>query len=107
MKKQAEQGGADWQVVLKADAAPHDSIEWKNLNVLIDRCVPTVKEALRSQDKTKLLVNPGLLARYDRMELLAELGGEVGRKNGIHGLWVLFPRAIKIHCRRSTKSQFR
>ena len=91
MKKQAEQGGADWQVILKADAAPHDSIEWKNLNVLIDRCVPTVKEALRSKDKTKLLVNPGLLARYDRMEILAELGGEVGRKNGIHGLWVLLP----------------
>jgi serine/threonine protein kinase len=91
MKKQAVQGGADWQVVLKADAAPHDSLEWKNLNVLIDRCLPAVKEALRSPDKTKLLMNPGLLARYDRMELLAELGGEVGRTNGIHGLWVLVP----------------
>jgi hypothetical protein len=91
MKAQAKQGGADWQVVLKADAAPHDSIDWKNLNVLIDRCVPAVKEALRSPDKTKLLMHPGLLARYDRMEILAELGGEVGRAKGIHGIWVLVP----------------
>jgi len=91
MKKETEQSGANWQVVLKADAAPQDSLDWKNLHVLVDRCLPAVKEALRSADKTKLLVNPGLLARYDRMEVLAELGGEVGRTNGIHGLWILVP----------------
>ena len=91
MKREAKHGGADWQIVLKADAAPHDSLDWKNLNLLIDRCVPALKESLRSPDKTKLLVNPGLLARYDRMHLLAELAGEVGRSNGIHGIWVLVP----------------
>lgn len=91
MKQQAAQGGANWRVVLKADAAPHDSLDWKNLNVLIDRCMPALKEALRSPKKTKLLINPGLLARYDRMSILAELGGEVGRTDGIHGIWVLVP----------------
>jgi hypothetical protein len=89
MKRQAELGGANWQVVLKADAAPHDSLDWKNLNVLIDRCVPAIKESMRSPKKTKLLINPGLLARYDRMNILAELGGEVGHTDGIHGIWVL------------------
>jgi hypothetical protein len=91
MKRQAELGGANWQVVLKADAAPHDSLDWKNLNVLIDRCVFALKEAMRSPQKTKLLINPGLLARYDRMDILAELAGEVGRTAGIHGVWVLLP----------------
>jgi hypothetical protein len=88
MKQQAEQGGANWQVVLKADAAPHDSLDWKNLNILIDRCVPAIKKSMQSASATKLLINPGLLARYDRMNLLAELSGEVGRSDGI---WVLVP----------------
>ena len=91
MKQQAEQGGANWRIVLKADAAPHDSLDWKNLNVLIDRCVPAIKKSMRSANATKLLINPGLLARYDRMNLLAELSGEVGRSDGIHGIWVLVP----------------
>jgi hypothetical protein len=91
MKQQAERGGANWQVVLKADAAPPDSLDWKNLNVLIDRCLPDIKEAMRSPNETKLLVNPGLLARYSRMNILAELAGEVGRTDGVHGIWVLVP----------------
>jgi hypothetical protein len=91
MKQQAEQGGANWPVVLKADAAPHDSLDWKNLNILIDRCVPAIKKSMQSANATKLLINPGLLARYDRMNLLAELSGEVGRSDGIHGIWVLVP----------------
>jgi serine/threonine protein kinase len=91
MKQQAEQGGANWPVVLKADAAPHDSLDWKNLNILIDRCVPAIKKSMRSANATKLLIHPGLLARYDRMNLLAELSGEVGRSDGIHGIWVLVP----------------
>jgi serine/threonine protein kinase len=91
MKQHAEQGGVNWRVVLKADAAPQDSLDWKNLNVLIDRCVPAIKKTMRSANATKLIINPGLLARYDRMNLLAELSGDVGRSDGIHGIWVLLP----------------
>jgi hypothetical protein len=91
MKEESKRGGANWQVVLKADAAAHDSLDWKNLAVLVDRCLPGLKQSLRSPDKTKLVVNPGLLARYDRMNVLAELAGEVGRSDGIHGIWVLVP----------------
>ncbi len=91
MRSEAEKGRADWRVVLEADAAPHDSLPWRNLNLLIDRCLPAIKESLRSPDRTKLLVNPGLFARYDRINALAELAGEVGRNDGIHGIWVLVP----------------
>lgn len=91
MKKQAEKSRADWAVVLKADSSPKDSSDWKKLNVLIDRCLPAIRDALRSPTQTKLLVNPGLFARYDRMEVLAELAGDIGRTNGIHGVWILVP----------------
>ena len=91
MKKQAELSRADWRVVLKADAAPQESTDWKKLHVLVDRCLPAVRDALRSPDKTKLLVNPGLFARYDHMEVLAELAGDIGRTNGVHGVWILVP----------------
>ncbi|MCC5840767.1 MAG: BREX system serine/threonine kinase PglW [Opitutales bacterium] len=91
MKRQAALGGADWAVVQEADAAPPDSLPWKNLNLLVERALPAVRGALRSPDKTRLLVNPGLLARYDRLHVLAELAGEVGRSNGVHGIWVLLP----------------
>ena len=37
------------------------------------------------------MLNPGLLARYDRLNLLADLAQEVGRTKGIHDLCVLVP----------------
>jgi hypothetical protein len=46
---------------------------------------------LRSPDRTKLVVHPGLLARYNRMEVLGDLASNVGRSNGIYGLWLLIP----------------
>jgi len=91
MRQQAQTAGADWNIVLRADAAPHDSADWKNLQMLVERCLPSVSGGLRSPDRTKLLVHPGLLARYDRMEVLGDLASDVGRSDGIYGLWVLVP----------------
>jgi hypothetical protein len=36
-----------------------------------------------------LLVHPGLLARYDQMDLLTRLRDRVGRKGACPGLWLL------------------
>jgi len=91
MRQQAKTAGADWNIVLRADGAPHDSADWKNLQMLVGRCLPAVAGGLRSPDRTKLLVHPGLLARYDRMEVLGDLAADVGRSDGIYGLWVLVP----------------
>jgi hypothetical protein len=77
--------------VLKADAAQENSTDWRNLQRLVEAAMPEVESNLRSLEKTRLVVNPGLLARYDRMNLLAQLASDVGRTNGIHGLWVLVP----------------
>lgn len=56
-------------------------------------------------------VNPGLLARDHRMELLARAADEVGRKGGIRGLWVLVPANDQtslptLNQKRHTRHQF-
>jgi hypothetical protein len=42
-------------------------------------------------DKTMLVIYPGLLARYNQMDLLSRLSQKVGRRDGIPGLWLLLP----------------
>jgi hypothetical protein len=45
----------------------------------------------RAMEKTLLLVHPGLLSRYDQLDLLGRLRDRVGRPDGIPGAWVLIP----------------
>lgn len=91
LHEQADQRNARWDVVLRADAASPNSTDWRNLQRLVDASLPKVEASLRSREQTRLAVNPGLLARYDRLNLFAQLASDVGRTNGIHGLWVLVP----------------
>jgi hypothetical protein len=91
LRQHAEQRGANWDVVLRADDADPQGPDWRKLQRLVDECLPEVEQALRSRETTRLVVHPGLLARYDRMDLLARVADEVGRTGGIHGLWVLVP----------------
>lgn len=91
MRMQAQTAGAEWNVVLQADAAAPDSPDRKNLHMLVERCLPEVTNELRSPDRTRLVTHPGLLARYDRMNVLGDLAADVGRSDGIYGLWVLIP----------------
>ncbi len=91
MRQQAQTAGADWNIVLRADSAPHDSADWKNLQMLVERCLPEISIRMRSPSHTKLIVHPGLLARYDRLDILGDLAADVGRSDGIYGIWVLIP----------------
>jgi hypothetical protein len=91
LRKQANQKRARWEVVLKADAAQPNSADWRNLQRLVEAVLPQIESSLRSREQTRLVVNPGLLARYDRLNLLGQLAQDVGRSNGIHGLWILVP----------------
>lgn len=91
MRRAAEQAGAEWDVVLQADAAPPKSTERENLQILVDRCMADITKEMTSADTTKLLLHPGLLARYDRIDVLSQLASEVGRSDGVYGLWVLVP----------------
>ena len=90
LREEAEKAKAKWDVVLRADAAP-GSDDWNRLMVLVRRAVPRVEKALAEAEKTVLLVFPGLLARYEQMDLLTRLREKVGRRDGIPGLWMLIP----------------
>ena len=53
--------------------------------------MPLVEAQLSSPDNTMLVTYAGVLARYDRMDLLERLRDKVGRQDGIPGLWLLLP----------------
>ena len=59
--------------------------------MLVKRAMPRVEEQLCVPDSTVLLVHPGLLARYDNLDLLERLRDKVGRPGGPGGLWLLLP----------------
>jgi hypothetical protein len=57
---------ADWDVVLRADATPPESQDWRHLQQLLRQALPAVEEKLRTGPL--LLTYPGLLARYGAMK---------------------------------------
>ena len=86
----AGNAGVNWDVVLKTDATPQAG-DWDKLMLLVGRAMPAVEERLLKAERTMLLIYPGLLARYDQMDLLSRLSQKVGRRDGIPGLWLLLP----------------
>jgi serine/threonine protein kinase len=91
MKQEALKAGASWDIVLRADAAPRDGADWRNLQLLVTRAMASVTTSLLARPSTVLLTNPGLLARYDRLGLLHDVHQQLGRSGGLQGLWVLVP----------------
>ena len=96
MKDEAARAGADWNVVLGADAAAPTSADGRTLRQLVDLVLPRVERELAVSSKTLLLTRPGLLARYDRLALLQRLRDRVGRRpppgeEPLFGAWLLVP----------------
>lgn len=86
----ANKARVQWDLVLKTDARPHEG-DWDKLMMLVGRAMPQVEQQLLAAERTILLTYPGLLARYEQMNLLERLRDRVGRRDGIPGLWVLVP----------------
>ena len=78
-------GIMDWDVVLRADSAPPESLDWSRLRQLLRQALPAVEDKLRARTGPLLATYPGLLARYGEMSLLARLSD--ARLE--HSLWVL------------------
>jgi hypothetical protein len=90
LREAAEKARVDWPLVLRTDAAPHNG-DWKKLMLLVGRAMPRVEETLSAAGSTVLLIYPGLLARYDQLDLLERLRDRVGRGERPKGLWLLLP----------------
>ncbi len=83
---------ANWSVVLAADAAQPDTKDFKRLLSLAARAAEGVRRGLLALAEPALLVNPGLLARYDLMPILTDLAQASGTRGGPPGLWLLIPQ---------------
>jgi hypothetical protein len=58
---------------------------------LVRRAIPAVEQALFASQKPVLLIHPGLLARYDQIDLLAKLRQACEWGDGAPGFIVLVP----------------
>lgn len=90
LRDTARRARVDWSLVLRTDATPSNG-DWNKLMMLVKRAMPKVEEQLCVPGATVLLVNAGLLARYDNLDLLERLRDRVGRPGGPGGLWLLLP----------------
>ncbi|MBK5914701.1 BREX system serine/threonine kinase PglW [Rhodocyclus purpureus] len=91
LREQAETLRIDWNVILRADAAARDSRDWANLQRLVQRTLPGLRQRLLHSAEPLLLVAPGLLARYGLMSLVSEVEAQVGRPGCTPALWLLLP----------------
>jgi serine/threonine protein kinase len=95
MREQARAAKVDWNVVLQADAAGRESPQWRNLMILVSRSIPLLEQEIVETDGTALLIYPGLLGRYDRLDVLERLRDGItspgGSGGNLRGLWVLLP----------------
>ncbi|MHB1122564.1 MAG: BREX system serine/threonine kinase PglW [Ramlibacter sp.] len=91
LRQQASAARVDWNRVLGADAAERDSRDWTNLQRLVQRALPALKNALLSAEQSLLVVNVGLLARYDLLSLITELEAAAGRPGQTFAAWLLLP----------------
>ncbi len=92
MEAESAAKGARWEAVLRADGEPRESGNWARLQRLVDVAVKKTIDVLANPERTILLTNPGLLARYDRLNVLEKIREEIGRTGSpLHGLWVLVP----------------
>ncbi|SMG34832.1 BREX system serine/threonine kinase PglW [Paraburkholderia susongensis] len=91
LRAQAAELGVDWSVVLRADGAEPGSRDWRNLLGLVKRTVPALMKALLDSPAPLLVVNAGLLARYDLMSVVSDLEATAGRPGRTPAVWLLLP----------------
>ena len=88
LREVADKAGVQWDLVVRTDATPHQG-DWDKLMILVSRAMPLVEQRFASSQETLFIVYPGLLARYDQMPFLERLRERIGRRDGVHGVWIL------------------
>jgi serine/threonine protein kinase len=93
LRQAADEVGADWNVVVCADAADPRSEDWRNLNHLIaSKVIPQVEQALLEpkDGKTILTYHLNWLQRYGQVVMLSRVAQAV-QDGRLHGAWLLIP----------------
>lgn len=80
----------DWSVVLRADAADRNSIDWQRLQYIVQQVLPAITEEIKAVGKPVLITEPGLIARYDLVSTwLNELRQYLVESPSAHGIIIL------------------
>jgi serine/threonine protein kinase len=95
LRKAASDVGADWAIVVNADAADRRSEDWRNLNHLIaSQVIPQVELAViqhaTAPGQTVLAYHLNWLQRYDQVVMLSRIAQAV-QDGRLHGAWLLIP----------------
>ncbi|MFK4511795.1 BREX system serine/threonine kinase PglW [Bradyrhizobium daqingense] len=93
MRAEAEARRVQWPKALAADADLRDSADFKNLLRLASRAAPRVKEEVLGLRTPTLLTRPGLIARYDLIDMLVDFSQASGAAGGPPSIWLLIPQA--------------
>jgi serine/threonine protein kinase len=93
MRAEAEARRVHWPTALAADAATRDTADFKNLLRLASRAAPRVKDQILGLRAPALLTRPGLIARYDLMDMLVAFSQASGVAAGPPSIWLLIPQA--------------
>lgn len=73
LKEEVRTIGADWRVVLQADAAARSSADARRLATLVQRAMPGVLATLRDDTRPLLVQHLGLLVRHGQTGLIQAL----------------------------------
>ena len=85
-------GKPSWDVVTRADAGGPSGNDWVKLQKLLGRELAGLTEDLFATEGTVVLHSLGLLARYDRVNQVAQwLEALHTRSGSLSGLWLLIP----------------
>lgn len=89
LREEAKDLDVNWSIIERADGTDPSSQDWKNLLHLVGRGSSKIASRLTERQEHLLLVNPGMIARYDLMPILETLRDKVGHDAHCPGLWVL------------------
>lgn len=93
MREEATARRVLWPKALAADAAPADSTDFRHLLSLAARAAPRLKSEILALREPALLTCPGLLARYDLLDVLEGFAQASGASGGPPSLWLLLPQS--------------
>lgn len=96
MRRAAAAAGAEWDVLVDADAQPHADPRFRALERLVGRAVDDVDQRVRGAGEVVVVNDAGLLARYGRLDLVERWRDDLTRavtSNGhrLQALLLLIP----------------
>ena len=88
-------GKPSWDTLAAADAAGPGGVNWGRLRQVVDQALERVTDRLLATNDTVLLTNVGLLARYDRLDLVAAWRGSLHMGgHPLRAIWLLIPSTV-------------